>query len=472
VRLARLLPTPEEQRDVYARLGDLYSHHLLNLSRAEVALKEVLKRAPDDAAAMEKLVDVYKRQNDPARATELQRELVTKATSPEDKRTRTIALASIYEQTAHDNRRAEQTLEGARREFPQDVGVLRALAEFYVRHHQAPAVNILLDRAGADARRSLAAGRFSSSAFEILGAVYELRGKMDAARTTQALLAALEGRPMELHGAGERAFDPRLDDLLAPEVLTPAMRALLAKTGEALDAASPLDLRELKATPMHPDTPIARLAWGVGQATGLGVVQVLVSPMLGATCVAVGSVPPVLVVGQALGAVDERAAAFLTLRALKLVRAKASALARTSPMELAVLVSAWLKCFNPTWQPQGVNVAALNTVMARVRAALPRNIDADVGIAALEVAGNLGTQAATLAANAVAWSNRVALLAAGDPNSALEAIAIAAGSRDGAPRAPQERAAWVARTPEARDVIGFGVTDAFAEARARLGLAG
>jgi hypothetical protein len=29
---------------------------------------------------------------------------------------------------------------------------------------------------------------------------------------------------------------------------------------------------------------------------------------------------------------------------------------------------------------------------------------------------------------------------------------------------------WVAKTPAARELIAFGVTDAFAEARARLGL--
>jgi predicted Zn-dependent protease len=228
VRLARLLPTPEEQRDVYARLGDLYAKHLLNLSRAEVALKEVLKRAPDDVATLERLVDVYKRQPDPARAIELQQELVGKAGSPEEKRRRSVELAIIYEQTAHDNRRAEQTLEAARRESPQDVSVLRALAEFYMRHQQTPAVNILLDRAGADARRALSGGRFSPALFEILAAVFELRGKKDASRVTQAMVAAIDGRAAELGGARERALDPRLDDVLAPEVLTPAMRALLA----------------------------------------------------------------------------------------------------------------------------------------------------------------------------------------------------------------------------------------------------
>jgi tetratricopeptide (TPR) repeat protein len=469
VRLARLLPTPEEQRDVYARLGELYSRHLLNLARAEVALKEVLKRAPEDGPTMEKLVDVYKRQNDPSRAIELQAELVGKAPTPEDKRRRIIELAAIHEQTAHDTRRAEQTLEAARREFPQDVGVLRALAEFYVRHHQAPAVNILLDRAGADARRALAAGRFTPGVFGVLATVFDLRGKKDAARVTQAMLAAFEGRAAGVGGANERAYDPRLDDVLAPEVLTQAMRALLMKTGEALDVAAAIDLRALKAAPVPAETPVARMAMAVTHAWGLGPAQVFSSPKVGLTCLPVGSSPPTLLLGEALLG-NERLAPFLVMRAVKLVCARASAFGRTPPAELAVLVSAWLKCFNPGWQPQGINPAALNAAGARVQSALPRTLAPDVGVIALEVAGSLGTMAATLGPNALCWGNRTALLALGDPNTALDAIAAAAGQAGGAPQDPAARATWIARTPEARDLVAFGVTDAFAEARARLGL--
>jgi len=469
VRLARLLPTAEEQRNVYERLGDLYSNHRVNLARAEVALKEVLKRAPDDLVTVQKLIEVYKRQNDATRAAELQEDLIRRAASPEEKRKRILELATIHEQTAHDNRRAEQTLEAARREFPQDVSLLRALAEFYARHHQTPAVNILLDRAGADARRALAAGRFTPASFEVLAAVSDLRGKTDAARATQAMLAALEGRPAQLQPAGERAFDTRLDDVLAPDVLTPAIRALLSKTGEALDAAAPIDLRALQATTMPADAPLARMASNLAASIGLGGLHVLVSPKLGKVCLPATSKPPSIVVGAALAG-DERVAAFLVHRALKLVGAKACAFGRSSPSDLAVLVSAWLKCFNPTWQPQGINAAMLNAAGGRIQAALARKLDPDVGMLALEVAGGIGTQQVTLGPAALTWGNRVALLALGDPNVALDAVAAAGGAADGAPREAGERGVWVAKTAPAREIIAFGVTDAFAEARARLGL--
>jgi hypothetical protein len=329
----------------------------------------------------------------------------------------------------------------------------------------------MLDRVGADARRAVASGRFTPGVFEVVEAVFDLRGKSDAARSTKAMHAAMEGRPSELRGAGERAFDPRLDELLAPEVLSPAIRALLLKTGEALDLAAPVDLRTLKAVPVPPESSLAKLANDVGRAIGLGPVQVLVSPKLGASCLPVGSAPAAIVLGEA-PAIHERVAAFMVLRALKLVRARASVFGRTPPGELAVLVSAWLKCFNPAWQPQGIAVAALNAAGGRLQAVLPRTLDPDVGVIALEVAGNIGTQAAALAPAALAWANRTALLATGDPGAALDAIAASGGLPTGAPRDPKERATWLSRSAEARDVISFGVTDSFAEARVRLGIDG
>jgi hypothetical protein len=247
---------------------------------------------------------------------------------------------------------------------------------------------------------------------------------------------------------------------------------LLAKTGEALDAVSTVDLRALAASPVPPDAPIARLAGHLASATGLGTVQVLWSPKLGAACMPIGArapSPPIVVVGQGM-IHDDRVGPFLLFRAMKVLAARASALVRSTPSDLAVLVSAWLKCLNPGWQPQGINAALVNAAGAKLQAALPKRLDPDVGMLALEVAGAMGTQQVTLGPAVLSWGNRVALLATGDPNAALDAIAASSSTAPGAPKDPGERLTWVARTPPARELIAFGVTDAFAEARVRLGI--
>jgi predicted Zn-dependent protease len=466
VRLARLLPSQDEQRGVYLRLSDLYSHHLLNLSRAEVALKEVLKRAPDDVDTAHRLIDIYKRQNDPTPAIEIQQELVARATSPEQRRARLLELAALQEHGARDPRRAERTLEAARREFPQDLGLLRELTEFYQRHQQAPAVKILLDRVAGDARRALAAGQISPIVFETLGTVFELRGRKDGARVAQGMIEALEARPFDLRGGGDRALDPQVDDWLAPESLSPALRALLAKAGDALDAAAGLNLRELRATPAKPNSAMAHFAARVAAGIGISGLQVFTSPKIALACLPVSSTPPSILLGEAL-ADQERIGPFLVVRALKLVKARASALARLPGPELSVLVAAWLKCFNPPWRPKWAAAAALDAAYGKVRAALPRHLEPSLAVLGLEAGAAMEEASLPLGSFAIEWADRASLLALGDPSLAFEAIAATIGDTwNGA----TDRSGWIARTPEALSLAAFAVSDAFVQARARLGL--
>jgi hypothetical protein len=143
---------------------------------------------------------------------------------------------------------------------------------------------------------------------------------------------------------------------------------------------------------------------------------------------------------------------------------------RTQTAELVVLVSGWLSAFNPQWKPEGVDIAAVMEVVRRVHSALPRNLGPDAGVMALEVAGAMGPQMGAIGPSVIAWANRAALLAVGDPNVALDALAMSESDVRGAPEDAKERGAWIAKNGEARDLIAFSVSDGYAEARAKLGL--
>lgn len=470
VRLARLLSDVAEQRAIYERLGEIYSVHAPNLSRAEIALKEVLKRSPGDLGVLARLVDVYKRQGDVQKAVETQQEIIAAETDPNARLACLVELAKIHESVGRDPRRSEQVLDSARKEFPTSVVALRAMAEFYARQRQMPAMQILLDRAAGDARRAFAQGRFVPSLFQVLHAAFELRGKRDAARVVAATLAAVEGQPSDLMGAEARAVDPRLDDVLTPDVINPALRALLFHAGDALDAVAPVDLRVLKAAPLQPGTPIGATVGSVATVVGLGALQILVSPVLDRVALPLATNPPTLLVGEGLAKVkNERARMFVVVRAMKMILARASALLRGQPQEVSGLVAGLFSAFNPGHVPQGIDAKRVTDLARRIGPALPRNLDPTVGVIALEAAGMLGAQWTNLGPAAHAWANRVALLAIGDPNAALDAIAWGL-NEDAAPTGSEERAAWIARHAEARELMTFSVTDAYAEARARLGL--
>jgi hypothetical protein len=288
----------------------------------------------------------------------------------------------------------------------------------------------------------------------------------------EASLNAFSGKPANIHGADARAGDARLDEVLAPDVVIPALRALLARTGDALDAAVPFDPRSVRAVAPSATSSGMILTQANSLAAGMGLsgCQILVSPEIGSACIPVSSSPPIIIVGEKLlSAPNPLGKTFLLARALKLVQARASAFLRIPAKDLPVMFGAYLHVFNPNWKPQGVNPQALAEAAKRLQSALPRKLDQDVGLMALEVAGSVGTHSASLGQAVLAWADRTGLLAVGDPNAALDAIAWTLGLPK-APTEPAQRAAWIAKTREVGELLGFSVSDGYTEARARAGL--
>jgi cellulose synthase operon protein C len=471
IRLARLATEPAQQIAIYNKLGELYDDKLPNAERAELSYQEILKREPGSEPAREKLVALYKRTGDTAKALEQQTILINSAEAPEAKCKRTTELATIYE-VMGDQKKAEATLLGARKTYPKDDVALVALAEFYQRTSQSQAANVLLDRAVTDARRALGAGRFEPYLFSTLATVAELRGKADSARVAKVAVAALEGEPALLEGIGGTAGDPALDELLAPEVLTPAFRELLQSTGAVLDTAVPFDLQAIRATPLPPQqAEISDEVQSLAGFYGLTDVRVLVSAALGAVCVAATAHPPTIVFGQAL-ALSPRTEVrtFLVHRALKVLQVNAGAFARTAPIDLWPLLAAFLRAYSPGFAPQGVDAGKLNDFYGRVTRAMAGKPDPQLGILAADVIGSIGNRASTLGTAVNGWGNRTGFLAVGDANAALSGIAWSSGNTNAPPQAGKDRLTWIGRNAEARELMVFTVSDAFAAARTRAGV--
>ena len=471
IHLARLVPETDKQIDIYMKLGALYDEQLPNPERAELSYSEILKRDPASEVARERLVALFKRTGDTAKAIEQQTILINNVEAPEAKCRRTTELASIYE-VAGDNKKAEATYLQARKTWPKDDLALTALARFYERTQQINAFNVLLDRALADARRALSTGRFEIQLFGTVASVAELRGKHETAVISKAIVAALDGRGAALSGAGQAAGDTALDDLLAPDLLTPAFRDLLRRTGPLLDAAVPYDLTAVRATPLPPQqTETADFINGLAAVYGIGDVQIYVSTVLGAVCIPASSHPPTLVIGQPLlTSAREDVRAFLVHRALKIVQANCSTFSRTAPIDLWPLLAAYLKLWSPLWQPQGIENARLNEAYGRLTRANTIAPDGQLAALANEVIGSIGNRASTLNTSVNSWGNRVGLLALGDPNIALSGIAWSSGNVNAPPAGGKDRVTWIGRNAEARDLAVFMASDAYSEARNKLGL--
>ncbi|WP_437279620.1 tetratricopeptide repeat protein [Sorangium sp. So ce375] len=470
IRLARLVPEPAKQVEIYLRLGELYDEHLPNAERAELAYQEILKRSPGDVSARERLVSLYKRAGDGARALEQQNLLINAAEAPEQKCRRTAELAEIYESMG-DAKKAEATLLTARKTWPKDDFALGALARYYQRTEQASAATTLLDRALADARRALNTGRFEPYLFSTVATVAELRGRASASSIARATVAALEGRDAAMGGAGNAAGAARLDAHLAPELMTPTFRELLLKTGPMLDNAVPFDLDSIRATPLPPQhADITDLARGIGAAYGLPNLQVYMTGALGAVCVPASTSPPKIVLGQALvTSPREDVRLALIHRAVKILQTNASAFSRTAPIDLWPLLAAYLKALAPTWSPQGADAARLREYQGRIERVMTGGVDPKLSVLAADVIGSIGNRASTLNTAINGWGNRAAFLAVGDINVVLTAIAWSGGNTNAPPASGKDRVTWIGRNAEARDLIVFAVSDGLTEAREQLG---
>jgi hypothetical protein len=152
-----------------------------------------------------------------------------------------------------------------------------------------------------------------------------------------------------------------------------------------------------------------------------------------------------------------------------MLQSHTAALARASSVEAVPLLAAYLRAFVPQWTPQGPSAAAVSEMGRRLQPGLPRQLDPSVGTMAVEAVGTIGTQLPNIAPAAIAWANRTALLAVGDPNAAFEAIAWSQGQQ-AAPDNAEGRAQWIARSLEVKDLVGFSVSEGYMDARSRLGL--
>jgi lipopolysaccharide biosynthesis regulator YciM len=470
LRLGRLLSEPTEQAGLYTQLGDIYRLYLPNPERAEMAYQEVLKRDPASTAARERLVKLYTAQNNVERALEIQNELLAAAAAnPAEKRQRTIELAQIHEEALGDTKKAEQILDGLRKEFPHETQVLRALAEFHLRHNHSSAANVLLDRAAADARRALATGRFELHFFSNLATVFDLRGQGEAAAVANGTVAALDGRPCDVQGLGLRGANPDFDDLIAPEIFTSAFRSLILRSAALLDAASVADVKALRATPLPPTAQdVEKRIHDLARAFDIHDLQLYTAPTVPSACLPIALSPPTLVLGAALlSGQHEAIRTFLVLRALKCIQAGVAVFCRTAPIDLWPMTAAFLQLHSPSWNPQGVDANKFRDFKGRLQRVAPPAISPDLVALAGEVTSFLGNRASTLQTMANAWGSRAALLILGDTSVALDAIAWAAGQTGGAPATNPDRMKWIGRNAEARDLIVFSVSDAYVEARSR-----
>lgn len=472
LQLARIVQDPAKQADYYRSLAELYCGGDFNLPRAAVCYAEVRKRLPNDLPTAEKLIGLYEQLQRTAEAIALQNELLKGARDDTERRRWTLRLAALH--ASRDPKHAELLLQQARKSWPHQADVLQALAQLYQKTEQTQALQLLLERAAKEAKNELLGGSFELKPFDILRTCAEVHHDLDAGHVVRGTQVALGnsqeivvGKDRLVTGTGAKALSPRVDQLLLPEALSPALRSLLADAGRALDRATPQDLATMGATPLRQrDDSLAGYCQDLARSVGFQEIDLQISPQLGMEVVPWSSSPPCLVLGQALVVSGDRPLlTYLLYRALKIRASHTGTLIRGTSSDTQLRLCALLCALVPEWQPPGLDRSLIESLSERIAAELPAEIRSRLEPLAQEVVSVFGARTAQISGLLERWAHRTALLATGDMSVALRAIAALTSKDNPLPDDPAARIRWVAKTPLARDLVLFSVSDEYFAAR-------
>lgn len=469
-RVADVASSAERALEALRALGSLYEGALRNPERSCDVYQRILEYQPDDLAVRRRLVRELSSAGDRAGAAHHQRELVARASSDDERRDELLELIVLLAQSPEGLPEAERLLERAQRTWPENAAVLCAAAEHYRRIGNAGTARVVVERAAHAARHAIQAGRLELDLFRMLATAGRLSGDSALARCAHSALMALQGEPDSCEGASLAALDARFDELLAPAPLSPALRHFFYAAGDALERTYGPDLRHFEPSPVSDahadDVRTLMLSCGL---TGL---RVMSSVPLGFDCLCSLAPPGYVVFGQALiEHPNPRVREFFLLRALKLAKVNAGALARMPPDDVWAAVAGFLACFAPAWPAAGADAQRLIVNRNKIRPHVTAAFGPELGALAAAVTANAVPQAAQLGDALWRWASRVALMATGDIGAALEAAWASSQPSQIMPRDSGARLRWLATHPQARDLVSFSVSEAYTEARRRAGLA-
>ncbi len=412
LQLVRRATGDNDQVAIFLRLATLYTHHVVNLARAEAAVKEVLRRCPDEGAALELLVTIYRRQRDGAHAVQAQERRIALATMGEDVRQRTIELAEIYESVCLQPAKAEAVFERLRDASPLHVPIIERLASLLERTGQAQAREFSLDRSVVEARRALERGADPVACLLAIDKCYEL-GKKDRA-VTRGLLAAFAGHTASVQPA--IALLAELE-LYRPKELAPAVVAYFARMGKALDEVAGGDLAGADFTALDAHSSLA------AQAARMLKLSIRVTPTSSRTQVAAHGYALALEVHPGMHEVSPGARTFLVTVALCHLALGTAFMTRLDGPEAATLIEASILRVSPS--------AFFDDVPERAQAArrfsFDRN-DPELPLLALEALGTFRHDWSRLTLLFNLWASTAAWVAMGyDSAAVVEACAWRAG---------------------------------------------
>jgi predicted Zn-dependent protease len=469
ILLARCAAEPALVRGAFLDLGQLYETQLPDLRRAEIAYTRALGIEPNDAHAIDRLIEIYLERGSRERALRAAARLV-ELSPGDDTRDRAITrLAGVLHRLG-ETTRAGQLLEERRAARPLSPTLIAAMADQYEDQLDHAALVVHLDRSSHALREALLHAPLDGQHWATLVDVLTRRERPVAANAAAAIAREL-GVSLDATGAaaaprrlGPGALDPAVVAKLWTPGLTQTARALIewwgghgdlvlphGDEGDALDAQA--DARVQEALGLC-------ASWLGGEPPRLRI-------LADRQCTPLSEQPLTVGVGEALlRGCDAGELAFLIASAVATVRTGLWTAAAADPQDLTALARA--VAATAAQDPSATDAGSdddprLKAAAARVARLSARHLRRLQTLTFEALAGSQ-TDAGALPRLAHGMGARLTLVASGALRTGLGAL----GKADGVSVADSDDdLTWIEQSPRARELLEFALSDTCLDLRPR-----
>ncbi|MES1164644.1 MAG: hypothetical protein ABUR63_02710, partial [Verrucomicrobiota bacterium] len=473
IRRAFTERSPDKLRELFLRLGRIYTQRAPDAKRAVGAYTRVLQLDPNNREALDELSRLYVGLGETKSAVSITERLLRIETDPERRAEYHVRLGHLAERGS-DPRAASLHFHRAVEESPRDIEALGELVRHLDKTRDTSGRRALLDRAASDLRAAVIVSPGDAALLEALVAVSRWRGrKATAAAAAELLALATAGAAGEPPRPPDWATPPRggrrLAALAKPSVdeqtfgatVPPAVRHLFRLLGPMLWEGGRSDLASYgldRGDRVPAGQPPRDVLDAVAGDLAAGPFDVYVvparSPSGRTPLVVEPGRPTTILMGAPLVKLGPHAVRFAAARVLRLASTHLDIAVAGDSADLGAWLGGVVRQFVADYRHPDVSADAIAARAARVAKLLPRKLRGEVMPFAMESSGPLDL--AALHAGILDGVNRVGLIASGSLTASLRVLLAIADN--GAGTAPLSAEA-IGRYPEALALATFALSD-------------
>ncbi len=466
--------SPEKLRELFLRLGRIYTHRVPDPKRALGAYSRVLQLDANNREALDELSTLYVGLGETKNAIAITERLVGIEIAPLRRAAYQIRLGHLYER-AVDPRSALQNFRRAVDDAPRDIEALGELARYLEKTRDTAGRRALLDHAAADLRAAVLADPADKALIDTLVAVLRWRGRTASAAALAelgTLVAAARGDTGKDVRLPEWATPPSggrrlaalakssVDEQSFPASVPPSVRQLFHLLGPTLWEGGKSDLSRLgvdRADRVPPGRPPRDIFDAVAGELAAGPFDMYVatarSEAVPAPLLVEPGRPPAIVLGASLLKLGPHGLRFAAGRTLRLVSTHLDMALVGDATDLGAWLGGVIRQFIGDYRHPDVPAEITAARAARVAKLIPKKLRQEVMPFAMESSGAIDL--AALHAGIRDGANRIGLCASGSLGAALRVILTMSGA--GTSVSP----AAIKRNAEARALLAFALSDEY-----------